>query len=329
MVRPPVLQPGDTIGVVAPGSPVNWEALQRGVERLEGLGYTVKLGETVRLWRGHTAGTDEQRAADINRMWTDPEVDAIMSARWGWGSQRVLPLLDWEAIRRTPKGLTGYSDVTILLNAINRVADLITFHGPMVASWGHTEAGIRYNTEIWQRAVTVSLPMGRIPYPEQVPAPITLVEGTARGRLVGGNLSSMVSLIATPWEPQFAGRLVFLEEGNEPIYKVDRMLTHLLQTGKMNDAAGFFFGYAFRLAVRRPFPTCFASGLLLWANRPSTAFPPATTNGTRLTHWGRGGDRCGRRAPLRVGGGSGAQVELPVYCTIFWNRCTPPETGVE
>lgn len=244
MAKPPVLRPGDTIGVVAPGSPVRPEPLEQGVARLEGLGFRVKLGESVTAWKGHLAGDDQLRARDFNRMWADPQVAGLVAARGGWGSARILPLLDWDLIRRTPKVLVGYSDITTLINAIHTVADHVTFHGPMVASWATLPAAIEYNTRLFLAAVATPLPMGLIPHPPELPDPITLVPGTVRARTVGGNLSSLVPLVGTPWQTRFAGTIAFLEEGNEPIYKVDRMLTHLLQATDLPEAAGIVFGWS-------------------------------------------------------------------------------------
>jgi muramoyltetrapeptide carboxypeptidase len=244
VAKPRVLRQGDTIGVVAPGSPVSAEPLQEGVARLERLGFRVRLGESTRAWMGHLAGADDLRARDFMAMWSDPLVDGIVSARGGWGSVRLLPLLDWEAIRATPKVLVGYSDVTILINAIQAEAGHVTFHGPMVASWATLPAAIAYNTNQFFAAVASPEPIGQVPRPQQVPPPVTVVPGTARGLTIGGNLSAMVSLVGTQWAPDFTGRIVFLEEGNEPLYKVDRMITHLLQATRLADAAGILFGWS-------------------------------------------------------------------------------------
>lgn len=244
MPKPPVLRVGDTIGVVAPGSPVNQRLLEQGVSWLQDLGFQVKLGESVYAWQGYVAGSDLLRAEDLNRMWRDPEVNGIMAARGGWGSARVLPLLDWELIRRVPKVLVGYSDITVLINAIHTTTDLVTFHGPMVASWGATPEAILYNTNYLLAAVANPAPMGTIPIPEALPPPVTIVPGRVSAPIVGGNLSGVVSLIGTPWQTRWAGRIAFLEEGNEPIYKVDRMLTHLLQATDLSQAAGYLFGWS-------------------------------------------------------------------------------------
>lgn len=244
MAKPPLLRAGDTVGVVAPGSPISRERLEEGIALLQEMGLTVRLGESVGAYYGHLAGNDELRARDFNAMWRDPAINGIIAARGGWGSVRILPLLDWEAIRQTPKVLVGYSDITTLLNAIYKMAGHVTFHGPMVGSFGDIPAAIAYNVQVLRQAVTISLPIGLYQRPAEVPPPITLVSGTARGRVVGGNLSALVGMLGTPWEPSFAERIVFLEEGNEPVYRVDRMLTQLIQTGRLQRAAGIVFGWS-------------------------------------------------------------------------------------
>lgn len=246
LIKPPALAEGDLVGVVAPASPpAEDRELQRGLEALAAMGLRVRLGRHLRLGggarAGYLAGPDRDRAADLMEMFRDPAVRAIFCARGGYGSARLLPLLDYRVIRRHPKILVGYSDITALHLAIHRRAGLVTFHGPMVASdFGRGLSA--FTAESLRRALFHPHPAGPVANPPSLPPPVAVRPGVARGPLIGGNLSLVVSTLGTPFEIRTAGRILFLEEVGEPAYRVDRMLTQLRQAGKLDGVAGVAFG---------------------------------------------------------------------------------------
>lgn len=238
MVRPPRLQHGDTLGIVAPASPVPPSKLAAGVATLERWGYRVLVAPHVLDRRGHLAGRDEDRAADIREMFARPDVRGIVCARGGAGSLRLLPHLDFAVLARTPKVFLGYSDVTVLHAALNRVG-LVTFYGPLATVEfarpmpGPAERCLRSLVEVPQ-------PPGVLGDPER-PAQC-LVPGQAEGPLAGGTLSLLCASLGTPWEFAAEGAILFLEDVHEPLYRVDRMLTQLKLAGKLQEAAGFLVG---------------------------------------------------------------------------------------
>jgi len=259
--KPRPVRPGATIGIVAPSGPVPADQLEAGLKRLHAWGYRTALGGAVLDRRGYLAGTDDERAADFNRLWADPAVEAVICARGGYGAMRVLERIDWDLIRRHPKFFCGFSDITALHLAMAREAGLVTFHGPMVAAFGAAE---EYNAAGLRRALQEPGPLGEIPWPdpgeEGTPRPLTVRPGVAEGRLAGGNLSLIVSLLGTRWEPDFTGCIVLLEDLDEAPYRVDRMLTQLLLAGKLQRAAGILFGDS---------PTCWHGP----PGRPSLTLP--------------------------------------------------------
>jgi muramoyltetrapeptide carboxypeptidase len=192
------------------------------------------VGNAVLSRRAYLAGADAERTADLQRMLDDPSVAAVFCARGGFGAQRVVPLLDLDTLRRHPKPVVGYSDATALLAALAR-AGIVGVHGPMVAadmtrglsarSLGHLERLLTDPTYRWE-----------------LEAPTCIRPGRARGRLAGGCLSVLVTTLGTPWVPDFAGAVVFLEDVHEWPYRLDRLLTHLRQSGCLDRAAGVVFG---------------------------------------------------------------------------------------
>jgi muramoyltetrapeptide carboxypeptidase len=256
LIKPPRLREGDTIGMVAPASMAfEIDRIRLAKEQLEAIGFRVRLGEHVFERHGYLAGTDQQRADDVNRMFADAEVDGIVFYTGGWGSSRLLPLLDVDAIRRNPKVVLGFSDITALLNAIHQETGLVTFHGPVGAS------NLRpYTLENLRRIVMSTDPVGVLANPQKEASElvnrtyriIRIREGTAAGPLVGGNLTLVTHLMGTPWEVPTDGAILFLEDVNEEHYRVDRMLTQLRLGGKLDRVAGVVFGYCTRCPVTGP-----------------------------------------------------------------------------
>jgi muramoyltetrapeptide carboxypeptidase len=240
-LKPPRLRRGDILGLIAPAStPLSESRVEGGVRYLEGLGYRVKLGRHVAARHGYFAGTDDQRADDLNRMLGDRHVRAIFALRGGYGTPRLLPHVDYAVVRRQPKILVGYSDLTALQLALFRRTGLVTFSGPMVS----VEFACRpdpFTEEQFWRLLTASEPAGRLPHPAGRP-PVTRCGGRAEGRLLGGNLSLLVSSLGTPYSPDYAGALLVLEEVHEHLHRLDRMLTQLRNAGVLARVAGLILG---------------------------------------------------------------------------------------
>lgn len=240
MIKPQALKRGDTVGLIAPASPTTEEKRKLAQKALEELGFQVKMGPSCYRKLGYLAGTDEQRAQDVNTMFADPEVRGIFCLRGGYGGARILGRLDYEMIRKNPKVFVGYSDITVLHIALNQKSDLVTFHGPMAAS---DMAGDfdEYSKHSLLRAVTLPEPMNTVLNPEKEEIK-TLVAGKTQGKITGGNLASIISTLGTPYEIETEGKLLFLEDIDEKPYRVDRMLTQLLLAGKLQEARGFIIG---------------------------------------------------------------------------------------
>jgi len=239
--KPPRLQRGDVIGIVAPASPMKDEFLQKGCEYLERHGYRVQLGRYVNKEVGYLAGTDRQRADDLNHMFRDPRVKAIFCARGGYGSPRLLPLLDYQTISRHPKIFVGYSDITSIQLAMLRHAGLVTFTGPMVAAEMGQNRMDAFTEENFWKVLTEPKPLGALARPNgQHYQPIH--KGKAVGKLIGGCLSLIAPLIGTPYLPSVDGSIFFVEDIGEEPYRIDRYLVHFRESGLLNRIGGFVFG---------------------------------------------------------------------------------------
>ncbi|HEV8581873.1 MAG TPA: LD-carboxypeptidase [Thermoanaerobaculia bacterium] len=245
-VRPVRLQPGDTVGLVDPASAL-WEPVRVEIveESLAALGFKTKRGANLLARRGYFAGSDEQRAADLNAMFADPEVRAIHCVRGGWGCARLLPLLDWKTIERHPKIVLGYSDITALLLSLHARTGLVTFHGPVGGSqWNPFNVG--YLKRVLQEGEAVTFEnlkeIGEDDLTVVENRVQTLRPGTARGRLLGGNLTVLASLVGTPYLPDWDGCILFLEDVEEAPYRIDRMLTQLRLAGILQQARAVIWG---------------------------------------------------------------------------------------
>ena len=233
--KPPALRPGDTVGVVATSATVEREFLERGASVLASLGYRVKVSDRVLDRDGIFAGTDRDRAHELNAFFADPGVRAIFGARGGYGCGRILPLIDFAAIARSPKIFLGFSDATFLLNALVDRAATVAFHGPMVAmdfANGLTPRSLEHLTGL----------LGGASRGIELDAREALRPGTAEGELIGGCLSVVVAALATPFAPRFDGRILFLEDTGEKAYRIDRMLVQLKHAGVFGRVAGIVFG---------------------------------------------------------------------------------------
>lgn len=245
LLKPARLREGATIGLIAPASPASDEKINKALANLAALGYQVREGKSLRARNGHLAGTDPVRLADLHWAFSDPAVDAVWCVRGGYGCTRLLPEIDYELIRRNPKPFIGYSDVTALHIAIGKKTGLVTFHGPVAAA-DFPENTLRH----FRAALTQPQAGYRIQAPdpaaEVLPddayVPFTIAPGTARGQLTGGNISVLTALVGTPFQPVFRDKIVFLEDVGEQPYRIDRLLTQLLQATDLSRAAGIALG---------------------------------------------------------------------------------------
>ena len=244
MVKPRALKPGDTVGLIAPASYIFdlWR-IEDVAPRLAALGLKVKLGANIRARRGFLAGTEEQRLADLHAMFADPEVAAVFCLGGGYGTERLLERIDYGLIRRNPKIFLGYSDITGLHLAFNRLARLVTFHGPVAMS-----SLPPWTLEGFRKALFAPAPIGVVENPPE-DDPLspkfprhTIVPGKARGKTVGGNLTLISTTMGTPYEIETKGRIVLLEDVGEAPYRIDRMILQLGLAGKLAEAAGIVWG---------------------------------------------------------------------------------------
>lgn len=233
-IRPPRLSRGAVVGIAAPASAFDREELERGCRALEALGFRPRLPEGLFSVRDGFAGDDAHRARLLERLFADPEIEAVLCARGGWGSLRILPLLDYAAIASRPKALVGFSDATALLAAVFARAGLVVFHGPMVC--GLAEAARRTRTGLLE-ALCSGEPLSIRLLRRDVLRP-----GRAEGRLAGGNLTTLCHLVGTPFAPDFRGCLLFLEDRGEAAYRIDRMLTQMRLAGMLAGVRGVLLG---------------------------------------------------------------------------------------
>ena len=244
-MRPRRLQPGDTIALINPsGAIYEREPYAIATESLQAMGFKVREAPNLRARYGHFAGTDAQRASDVNAMFADPGVHGILAMAGGSGGNRILPLLDYAAISRTPKFLGGFSDITALINAVHARTGLVTFHCPLAASeWNAFSVEHWRGTVVDARAMVLANPKDKDDnIVSKSGRTTTLRGGSARGPLLGGNLAVLTSMAGSPYWPAFDGAILFLEDINEYIYRVDRMLSTLMLSGVLQRVAGVVLG---------------------------------------------------------------------------------------
>ena len=243
LTKPKRLHFGDTIGIIAPASPPSDpQAIDHAAAALEKFGFKPKLGANVRARHGFLAGTDSERASDLMAMFTDKDVKAIICIRGGDGSSRILDLLDYHVIRRHPKILCGYSDIVSLHSAFQKKIKLVTFHSPMLSGALAADHLPEFTRASFFRTLMEAKPAGNICDGYDKKGVSTLHYGVAEGRLIGGNLTVLTASIGTPYEPKFKDRILFLEDVGERPYRLDRMLTQLLNAGILQQVAGVAVG---------------------------------------------------------------------------------------
>lgn len=245
VILPPALREGARVGIVAPASGVSHGEISDGVHALESFGCKVEVSKFISKNFGYLSCKDEERAAEFMHFIERKDIDAILCARGGYGVMRILPMLDYNVIRQNPKIIIGFSDITALLNAIYLQSKVVTFHGPVASSTFDS-----FTREYFYKTLFTTSAVGQIAESQEFDS-IEFSEqrlttlgkgGTARGRLVGGNLSLVTSTLGTPYEIQTKGNILFLEEVSEEPYKIDRMLTQLWLAGKLQEASAIALG---------------------------------------------------------------------------------------
>ena len=246
LVRPPRLTRGSRVALVAPAGPLlERDDLTRAETLCRALDYEPVVGSNAGNRYGYLAGTDDQRLTDLNAALNDAAIDGVWCLRGGYGATRIIDRVDFEALARRPKPLIGYSDITALLNAAVRLANVVSFHGPVARA--SMPAFSRWHFERVLACAEPAGRLGRIPDRPDVLVPqenriVTLRSGIAEGPLAGGNLSLLQCLIGTPWAPDLRGAILFVEDVGEDLYRVDRMLAHLRAVGALAALAGVLVG---------------------------------------------------------------------------------------
>ncbi|KIL45156.1 S66 peptidase family protein [Jeotgalibacillus soli] len=238
-IKPPALQRGDTVGIVSLGSPLDSQVINERIDFLKQRGLQVVLGKYVFEQNGFLTGTAEQRAEDLMSMFSNTQVKMILPVRGGVGVAGILPYLDFQFIKNNPKIVSGYSDITVLLNTLYQFSDIIALHSLLLIDFKPSTPS--YNFEQFF-TITSSI---AVPRPLQNPPSMSLVSrvrGDVSGPIVGGNLTSIVGTLGTPYEIDTAGKVIFLEETHEPINTVYRYIEHLKLAGKFDDCVGIIMG---------------------------------------------------------------------------------------
>ena len=265
--KPHRLARGDRVGLIAPASPPTAADIGLAIAHVKSLGLVPKLGKYVRESDGYLAGSDAERAADFNAMARASDIRAIVAIRGGYGTMRILELLDYDAIRRDPKIVMGFSDLTAILNAVTMRSGVVTFHGPLGAHGSAWDGSARtYLHEVL---------FSSVPARWSIEGVRTIVRGKAQGQLAGGNLSLVASLVGTPFAVPAAGALLFFEETEEPSYRIDRMLVQLDLAGDLRAAAGILVGRCTQcVADEAPAPADVIAQHLRAAGRPAVSGAP-------------------------------------------------------
>ncbi len=233
VIKPPAIPKNGTIQLITPASALKRSVFEQALSNMDLLGFKVKYSDNIKVSSGFLSGTDEQRLQDLHQAFADDSVDAVICARGGYGSARLLPHIDYNLIRSNPKVFVGYSDITALHAALFKKAGLITFHGPVGAS-ELNDFSMDYLLDVTQNGERIHIKNnGQTP----------IKGGVCQGNLVGGNLSIINSLIGTPYEIKFDNNILFIEEIGEAAYRIDRMLTQLANSGALNKVKGIALGY--------------------------------------------------------------------------------------
>ena len=238
MIKPKSIKVNSTIGVVSPSYWLDENVLKNTAKFFTELGYNIEISKSNSLQWGPFAGTPQERADDLHRMFVNPKIDAVMCARGGYGANRVLPLLDYDLIRKNPKIFMGYSDITAYLTSITQQTNLVTFHGPMLTTY--KKSWVKYNYNLMNRVLTGEKNINIEP-PESLKTRI-LKDGTASGPLWGGNMSLLINRLGTLDTLNTNGVILFLEDIDEYLYSFERMLVQMRASGMFDQINGLIIG---------------------------------------------------------------------------------------
>lgn len=238
-IKPPALQRGDTIGLVTPGSPLDATIINTRIQYLRDMGFNIAFGANLYSYDGIVAAPAEERAEDVMSMFRNKSVKMILPSRGGTGVQTILPFLDFDVIRANPKIISGYSDITILLNCLFQFSDIVTFHSLMLIDFRNETPAYNFN-QFFEATSTFTSPR-IIRNPPDMPL-MSVVPGNVTGPLIGGNMTSLVSTLGTPFEIDTKGKILFLEETHSPTNMIYRYLAQLSMAGKFNDCLGIIMG---------------------------------------------------------------------------------------
>ncbi len=242
IIKPKKLSKGEVIGIISPASsPDDLTRINKGVEYLEKLGYKVEVGKNVGISDGYLAGSDKQRVDDLHSMFANKNVRAILSVRGGYGSGRLLDKIDYNLIKKNPKIFVGYSDINALQTAFFNKTGLVTFAGPMLAVDFHDEVS-PFTEELFWQAITSTKKIGKLKNPGNEKF-YTLNKGRGEGRIIGGNLSLLVSLMGTEYAPKFKDAILLLEDIHEAPYRIDRMLNQIRLAKAFKQIKGVILGH--------------------------------------------------------------------------------------
>ncbi len=232
---PPKLKPGDTIGLISPAGPIKEaKQFQKGLEILENMGFQIRHSQLPQANENYLAAGDANRAKEFYDMWSDSQVQALMTTRGGYGCLRMIGLLDMKLLQAFPKLLLGFSDVTVLLNGILQQSGVVSLHGPVVCSLAKLDP---LSLDLLRKALLGE--MSTYNFANRIEV---LRSGNSQGILRGGNLTTLVHMLGTPWELPVDNTILFLEDTGEALYKIDRMLTQLSLCGKLEKLSGLILG---------------------------------------------------------------------------------------
>tara|TARA_B100001250_G_scaffold276205_1_gene238663 strand:- start:65 stop:1003 length:939 start_codon:yes stop_codon:yes gene_type:complete len=238
MIKPKRLEPDSTIGIISPSYWLDDKILSTTRSYYDSAGYKTIVGESCKLRWGPFAGTPQERAKDINEMFANPEINAILCARGGYGANRVLPLINYNLIKKNPKIFIGFSDITAYLHSITQNTNLVTFHGPMLVS--HKHEFVEFNFNCMEKVISGNSPVV-IKNPKSLTARV-LKEGNAKGPILGGNMCLLSNRLGTNMEIDTAGKILFLEDIDEYLYSFERMLLHMRDANIFEKIKGLIFG---------------------------------------------------------------------------------------
>ncbi|KUO51217.1 MAG: hypothetical protein APF76_17180 [Desulfitibacter sp. BRH_c19] len=246
IIKPKALRAGDKVAIISPTSAADLNAVNKAEQRIRAMGLEPVMSPVCYTRYGYLSATDEKRAADVNNAFADRSIKGIICLRGGYGTTRILNLLDYDMIKKNPKVFLGFSDITGLHTAFNKICRMVTYHGPMATSSFAKVKGTkvkfeRYTYNSLRKNLFTNEAPGLVENPEGEVMEV-LVGGKAEGEIVGGNLSLLVATLGSPYEIDTKGKLLFIEDVGEKVYRIDRMLTSLALAGKFRDCLGVILG---------------------------------------------------------------------------------------